>query len=391
LKAASCEIYQLKDDKGSFESCGGSDSKIPVPRRGGYTDDIKRNSHPVWIGKIEGFADFEIKLWDGETWQVKPLERGPKTLSRPSVRRGVKYALGLPITIGDACVGVAWVRYQRPRLEPPTPASMSFALGCAAAAGLVLDSIARRGVDLKERTKIQSVAEQIAREITERWQLKDSKIIEAHVESRPFQSSLGGDFWAGRRIDHQTASILLADFQGHGVAGALYMLPLIPIFESAHDSYSAAHVLGQLVKAAPVIDIRATAIYAIFMVVGKKKWLVTSSAGHMSLIVFQANSGVVLQPRPDFQGSMIGSPAFEHPLDDHIELNAGDIIVGYTDGVADETTNRFNRNKLTSVVHELLSKDVTRPEEIAKKIMERAERAYRGFKDDATLFVARVR
>lgn len=259
LKASACDISRYNADTQTFDSGGASYPEfVPEIRTDGWTNFIRRSKYPIWIGEIEDITRYRAYHWEQNQWHAGlPGGGHPEELSWAAVKDGVRSALGIPITVHDQCVGVAWVKYKRESLECPKPGLMSLAVGFAAEAGLVLDSIQRQEVDIKERMEIDSVGDQIATAIRERWQLGESRIVRASVSSRPFHWQLGGDYFAGKIIDQSTEGILLLDGQGHGVAGSLHMLPLMTAFESVSQSYSTAHVVSMLAKTAEALGVRA--------------------------------------------------------------------------------------------------------------------------------------
>jgi len=398
LRASSCDITRYNSETKKFDSGGASYGDfIPQVRPKGWTEFIHRFKLPVWISNIEGSTQCSVHCWEIDQWVSEAVrDEYPGDINPSAIVGGVRNALGIPIIVRDECVGVAWVKYKRQRAEFPGSGLMSLALGFAAEAGLVLDSIQRQEVDLKEKSKIDFVAEQVFSAIKERWQLDNSDILEAHVISDPLHSKLGGDFYAGKIIDKNTVGILLVDGQGHGVGGSLHMLPFMTAFESIYQSYSTAHVISQLAKTAEALGVRGSAIYCIFSRIGNKTWLSVTSAGHESLMIFKREGrdrwSLNYVPPFDIQVPMFGHPLSEPFMDYRIELSAGDIIVGYTDGVADQLKD-FNATLLGAFVTHLLGENKTQePRHIAEAIIEESrEKHSYSFDDDTTVFVARVR
>jgi serine phosphatase RsbU (regulator of sigma subunit) len=179
------------------------------------------------------------------------------------------------------------------------------------------------------------------------------------------------------------------------------MLPLMAAFESFWQSYSTTHVVSQLMKTSEAVGVRGTAIYCIFSLIDNKKWLSVTSAGHESLIIFRREPNGLFGnesfPRPGAPtGPMLGGLRKEPLLAHRLELQAGDIVVGYTDGVAEQheehegfDPNRFDADSIVDVVRAFRRDD---PVAIAKAIMQKSREHYtEGFRDDATVFVVRVK
>ena len=239
--------------------------------------------------------------------------------------------------------------------------------------------------------QILDASDGIASSIKERWDSEKTDILDAYAISEPYGSKLGGDFFARKKIDNQTVGILLVDAQGRGVEGSMNMLPLMTAFEGSWNSYSAAHVMSQLMKASIAVGVHGTAIYCIISVIDKKRWLSVTSAAHEKLIVFsQSADGVWRYDRYPEQGVMLGLPFLLEPVMEHrVEIPVGTIIIGYTDGIV------FERSGVTELVTFALSfinAHEGNVSELAEAIMKWARnRDSKGFQDDATVFVAQVK
>ncbi len=395
LKASSCEISRYNTDTRKYDAGGASFGNfIPQVRANGWTEFVRKSKCPVWITEIEQSPKYSVHVWRESEWQAGEAESEFPEINPTAIESGVRSALGIPIAIRNDCVGVAWVRYRRSRSECPRAGLMSLALGFAAEAGLVLDSILRRDVDIKEREKIDLMAEEVVKAIAERWELNNSSVVEAYVISEPLHSKLGGDFYAGKNIDDRTVGILLVDGQGHGVGGSLHMLPLMTAFESVFQSYSTAHVISHLAKTAETLGVRGSAIYCILSFIDGTRWLSVTSAGHENLIWLKRGerSTWSFEYVPDAQVLMLG-PRRDEPLMDHwFKVSPGDVIVGYTDGIADQL-HSFNTTNLAAFVTNFLGEETTHePAAIADAIVKESRQKHGGsFTDDATVLVIRVK
>jgi stage II sporulation SpoE-like protein/TIR domain-containing protein len=257
-----------------------------------------------------------------------------------------------------------------------------------------LASNPRQASEWSDKRIIDFEGERISTAIQSKWELSNCRLLDAHVISYPFDSTLGGDFCAGKIIDNDNAGILLLDGQGHGVAGSLHMIPFMTAFESAWQSYSTAHVIGQLAKISEAVGVRATAIYCIFSSIDKKTWLSVTSAGHERLILFRNHQrgGWEVKYAPAFWGSMLGSPSHEPINAERVELFPEEIVVGYTDGIAWGDGTPFGANDVIALVMNVLAQQGNNPKDIAEAIMEGSRsRHSEGFEDDATVFVVRVK
>lgn len=394
LKGSFCNIWRYNSDSERFDNLGSSYTGFSYPGPKGWTDFVLRSKHTVWISDIRSESEFSIHYWQSGSWvEGAPSGEHPKKLNPETFEKSTQSALGIPINVRDYCIGVAWIMYRRESLECPKPGLMSLALGFAAEAGLVLDSIQRQEGELKDKRSIDSVGEEIYSGIQSRWELDDCSLLDVHVISHPYHSQLGGDFYAGKIIDKDTVGILLLDGQGHGVEGSLHMLPLMTAFESFWQSYSTAHVISQLTKTSELVGVKGSAIYCIFSIIDEKRWLSVTSAGHDSLIRFKKDGRgrFVHEYFPESHGPFFGNPKREPLMDYRVELSPGDVVVGYTDGVAEEKTG-FDANHVSTLVMDALLQKSDGPKDIAEAIIQGSRRHHpEGFKDDATVFVIRVK
>jgi GAF domain-containing protein len=394
LQASTCDISRYNPDTGTFDKGAASFGNFtPQVRSIGWTHFIRMYKNPVWISEIQGPHKPTVHVWHDDRWEAAQGENFPIGINQSAIDAGVRSALGVPVNVRDDCIGVAWIKYLRPHGERPKRGLMALAVGFAAEAGLVLDSFQRREVDLKEKAKIDFVADQVSTAIHERWQLKDSSIVDCHVITRPLHSRLGGDFYAGKVVDAQTVGILLLDGQGHGVGGSLHMLPLMTAFESVYNSYSAAHVVSQLAKTAETLGVKGSAIYCVLSSIENKRWLIVTSAGHESLILLRSDRGRWSYTYfPNFQSPMLGHPLSEPFMDHRVLVLPDDVIVGYTDGIA-EQNKPFNATHVATLVANLLNENnQAETSSIAEAIVDESRKKHSlAFDDDATVFVARVK
>lgn len=390
LKASFCDIWQYNPDSDRFDNSGASyENFSPQTRPDGWTTIVQRSKCPIWISNIKSVSEFDEYYWKDDQWfEGTPDNEVKKDLNAAPIGQDVKGELGIPITVRhDDCIGVAWIKYRRAGLQLPSQNLVKSAEGFCSGAGLVLDSVQRKH-DLLEKSDIDYFGSQIAEGIKSRWQLENCTILDVHVESLPYHSELGGDFYAGKSIDDQTVGILLVDGEGHGVKGSLHMLPLMTAFESSWQSYSTTHIISQLKKTSREVGVRGTAIYCIFTLIDSNMWLSVTSAGHERLIIVKRDQFNMkhLIRYPEIQGSIFSDPLKEPFLADRLKLSTGDIVVGFTDGVIE-----FGEvDSLCTFVWDFLNKIGDDPKAIAEGIMKWSQEEY-DKDDDATVFIVRVK
>jgi serine phosphatase RsbU (regulator of sigma subunit)/GAF domain-containing protein len=396
LKASFSDISSFDPDSGTFKSWAASyDAFEPKLRGDGWTHFCHRRKQPLWLSRIESAERFTVQCWDDGRWiELTRDESTPGTVNTASVRQGVRCELGIPITIRGECVGVAWVKYKRNRLEPPQPGLMTPALGFAAHAALVVESIHRQEIDLEERKAIDGVGQTLAAGSKKRWDQPPSTMLDLHVICHPYHSRQGGDLHARRVIDSRSEGVLVIDGQGHGTRGLLHMLPLFSAFEAHWNSYSPAHVLTQMRTMARSIGVVGDALY--FVVTSTidsvnhakrtKHWLIVSAAGTVQMLLFQKEQHFWnVRPLPQDRGLGLGYELDAPQLDQRVEVQPGDVIVVYSDGVADPS----ELFRIENCVKRLLNHGTPTPREIAEAI--HVEARSQPISDDVTIVAARVK
>lgn len=148
---------------------------------------------------------------------------------------------------------------------------------------------------------------------------------------------VGGDYYDFLVIDQRHLGLVVADVSGKGIPGSMVMTMVRSLLRLASvRNFSPADTFKK-VNRILAKDIRrgmfVTAIYMVFDIVDKK--LKVASAGHNPLIVYRAETKTVELVKP--KGIALGfdkGPTFDKSIKElEIQLNPGDRIVAYTDGV----------------------------------------------------------
>ncbi len=387
FEASYCDIWQWNAYAGIFDVSAANYADFkPQPRKNGWTAFVQRTQKTIWIGSITSTTRFTIHYWTGEDWFPGPGgDRPPDELNTPPVEQGVRGEMGIPITVRGECIGVVWVKYIHPRKNLPLLHLVNLANGIASEAGLVLELIHGRTI----KGDIDFVAQQIADKMFDRWELAKSDIIDACIVSKPHMSNLGGDFYAGKRINEFTVGLILIDGEGHGIRGCLHMLPLMAAFESSYNSCSTAHVATELFQLARTIGVTGTMVYCIITVIDDKKWICASRAGHENLIIFALDEAKwTFNYFPKEKGPLLGHPMKIPIMEERQEIKSGNIVVGFTDGLAEHS----EINDLTNFVSGFLNSESQDPKLLTEAILKWKQiGSPMGFKDDVTVFAIRIK
>lgn len=208
---------------------------------------------------------------------------------------------------------------------------------------------------------------------------------------------VGGDYYDFFQLGPHQLGVLVADVSGKGTSAALYMAELKGLMLALiHLERSPKALLTRVNRLlADHLDNRSfiTMTYAVIDL--EARTLTHARAGHTPLIVASASGAEVLVPGGMVLGLRLPGPGprFESLLEEHTRpLNAGDVIVLYTDGITeamDVTGELFTDAALSRVVaaHHALD---------AAGIRERVLREVKAFvgdaepHDDMTMVVVKV-
>lgn len=164
---------------------------------------------------------------------------------------------------------------------------------------------------------------------------------------------VGGDFYDFFRIDDDHIALVIADVCGKGIPAALFMAVSRTIIHSkGMQGVSAAECLtesNRLLTNSSVNYMFVTVFYAIF---NTKTGLVTySNAGHNPPHIVRAGGTIVELPID--KQLMMGVFEEEVYADKTLQLNPGDTLVMYTDGVTeagDSTDRLFGTDRLNNIL-----------------------------------------
>ena len=213
----------------------------------------------------------------------------------------------------------------------------------------------------KEHTQLESLKEDLvsAREIQQSFlpmvfppfpEYNDKLDIYASMTAA---KDVGGDFYDFFRIDDDHIALVIADVCGKGIPAALFMAVSRTIIHSkGMQGVSAAECLtesNRLLTNSSVNYMFVTVFYAIF---NTKTGLVTySNAGHNPPHIVRAGGTIVELPID--KQLMMGVFEEEVYADKTLQLDHGDTLVMYTDGVTeagDSTDRLFGTDRLNNIL-----------------------------------------
>ena len=213
----------------------------------------------------------------------------------------------------------------------------------------------------KEHTQLESLKEDLvsAKEIQQSFLPRtyppfpeDSDKLDIYA-SMDAAKDVGGDFYDFFRIDDDHIALVIADVCGKGIPAALFMAVSRTIIHSkGMQGVSAAECLtesNRLLANSSADYMFVTVFYAIF---NTKTGLVTySNAGHNPPHIVRA--GGTVEQLPMDGRFMVGVFPEEEYADTTLQLEHGDVLVMYTDGVTEATDSdgmMFGSERLDSIL-----------------------------------------
>ena len=190
---------------------------------------------------------------------------------------------------------------------------------------------------------------------------------------------VGGDFYDFFRIDDDHIALVIADVCGKGIPAALFMAVSRTIIHSkGMQGVSAAECLtesNQLLANSSVNYMFVTVFYAIF---NTKTGLVTySNGGHNPPHVVRADG--TIEQLPVYRQYMVGVFAEEQYAEKTLQLEHGDTLVMFTDGVTeamDPTSRLFGTDRLNNILSGVADKS-------SQEIVEAVKAGIADFVEDA--------
>ena len=164
---------------------------------------------------------------------------------------------------------------------------------------------------------------------------------------------IGGDFYDFFRLDDEHIAFTIADVCGKGIPAALFMAVSRTTIRSQaalhHDPAECLTESNKMLVSYSVDCMFVTVFYGIYNI---KTGLVTySNAGHNEPCVVRSNGEVEMIPR--MKGSALGLIVRKPYLEDTLQLNPGDKLYMYTDGVNEamnSSSEKFGNDRMMDIL-----------------------------------------
>lgn len=239
---------------------------------------------------------------------------------------------------------------------------------------------------------------EIAREVQERLFPQEVPVFPGLTlagSSRPAQG-IGGDYYDFIELDHVGAQkrllgLAIGDISGKGISAALLMASLRAslrgvTMDFSTDLASVMQKINRLVFEASADNRYATFFFAIFD--HQTHLLRYVNAGHNPPVLLRGSSTLFL----DGGGPVIGLLPSAYYREQQIQLQAGDVFVGYTDGISEAMTRKEVEWGEERMIAAAIEASARNADAILKSIFDGADLFTAGASqhDDMTLLVMKL-
>jgi serine phosphatase RsbU (regulator of sigma subunit) len=201
---------------------------------------------------------------------------------------------------------------------------------------------------------------------------------------------IGGDYFDYIPLSHNRLGLAVADVSGHGIPAALVMTAFRALLRTkARGKMRPAHIAISINRLLPEITADNHFVTALYAVLDAPSGILTFiSCGHPPPLLLHPDGTV---DKLDQNNTALGIFHDSRYTDDQVQMDAGDMLVLYTDGITElmnEQGEYFGIQRLLQVIHENKRLTVV---EIVGRVMRTTQDFSDniGFLDDITLVILR--
>lgn len=333
-------------------------------------------------------SELTRKALTGEMVYIEDMTTDPRSYYPDDVKRaGITSMLSTGLMVQDKGIGTIQLFTERPRRFTMFEENLIRAI-----AQLLATAVRSAQLDAeRQRSRALTRQVELAQGVQQRMLPKASPVIPGIEIAATYVPSqgLGGDFYDFISLDNATG-IAVGDAVGKGVAASLLMASVRSSLRAyAHDLYDLDTILSRVNQALnrDTLDNEfATLWYG--TIDHETKRMTYCNAGHEPALLLRDNKAIPL----DVGGMVPGVLADAEYEKGVIDLEPGDLVVLYSDGVTDamnEHNQRFGREKLEYALQEI----ATMPAEqgVAALVDRLADhRGDRDANDDITIVLVKV-
>lgn len=287
----------------------------------------------------------------GEPQLVTDAEADPRVPKHPSLLNRIHSIIMCPLRVRGRILGVSVVVNKRgDAIFDSRDMALLQALSDQAAVTVDLVKLYDVLADQKRLEQELSIAHEFQRMLLP-TDFPHLEGYELHAVSEA-ATVVGGDYFDYFEVDEQHLGLVIADVSGKGIPGALIMAMVRSVLRAeARDVLSPKEVLRR-VNQRLVMDTKEnvfiTMTYCILNLQTGRMTFVR--AGHEPVLILDFDQKTVnqLEPAGIALGLVPGS-IFDHNEEAEVQLNPGEIVLLYTDGVIeamDQGSNEYGRDRL---------------------------------------------
>ncbi len=327
-----------------------------------------------------------------EEWLTRASSRERLFLDEASAE------LLLPLPGRDRLIGVMTLGAKKSE-EPYTPTDLRVLQSVATQTGLALEvnELAQSlATEAAQRARIDREIE-IAHEVQERLFPQRIPVVKGMSlagHCRPAQG-VGGDYYDMIELQDGRLGLAVGDVSGKGISAALLMASLRACLRTMTlvgrmDLATLMQNMNQLVYEASAVNRYATFFFAIYD--PSTRGLSYVNAGHNPPILLRSSDDAFEEKLLDAGGPVIGLLPQVSYEEQSLTLEAGDVLLTYTDGISEAMTaddEKWGDERMTSAAEKAYSANA---EEILRAIFAAADE-FTGKAlqhDDMTLLVAKL-
>jgi phosphoserine phosphatase RsbU/P len=294
-----------------------------------------------------------LAIETGKPLLIHDLVADKRTHSNSRMHHGVGTVILAPLSSRGDITGLLCVAKRTPYAYDRDALNVLYAFADIVAVAIDNNRLIRESF-VKERMEQELLVAQRMQQSLLPRNLPSSEGYEIVARSSP-ALEVGGDYYDVLRLDDMRVGLAVGDVSGKGVSAALYMAQLKGAFQTiGHNNLTARDMLVRMNSALWNNMERRTFISLFYAVLDERAGLLSFvRAGHCPMLYLHGNDAMFIQPGGMALG-LEGADRFARSLEEReIQLQAGDIIVLYTDGVTEARNangEEFGYERLTEVV-----------------------------------------
>jgi serine phosphatase RsbU (regulator of sigma subunit) len=317
MNAKAASIRLLDEATGDLVISGAHNLSERYLRKG----KVRLNENPI-----------DAAAFAGEVVYIEDVRTDPRVRYREDAQReGIVSGLCCALAYRGHTVGVLRVYTERPQRFSPFDVELLQAVGSQAAAAVVHSRLFRELIEAEENDRQLKYAAQVQRRMVPREAPSHARISFGHVYEPSLE--VGGDFLDFLDLPENNVGVAIADVVGKGLPGALMMASVRATLRAHARSVFDINEIMALVNqhmCRETTDAEfASLCYGVFSPDGSR--FTYCNAGHCPPLLLRDNQFTSL----DVGGPVIGVWPDERYDKGIVELQRGDLLVFYTDGITE--------------------------------------------------------